>query len=515
MKKELLILNEIRLFRQGHHIDHFGLYLYEGDVYGILCEKQETKNALAAMFLGKYPIASGRISVGGQRMSGMEFARWLRRSVMVIGQRPRLIPVFSISENICMLSGLGKRNYKKTFRAATEVLIEEFGLNLNPDQRPDTLSDKERIQVEMLSAYMMERKLLVLVGLYGILQRTELEEIHRLACEMQRRRPELCLCMIDQPCDAVLDWTSKVQILKGRTNYGYFLTEEMGRNRIYSFYANREDDADDKIRPSEFEASVGTDFLLKKSLTGEGMKGVPGEISEEEEAEDTEDYFICEHVSTSQITELDLYLTRGELFKIYCMDSESLHGLRNLFMGEAQILQGQMQMDEKPLQIHSLRQLRKHRICYCREHAYDTMLIPDLTVRENILLDVAVKTEELLLRSSHVQSVDDFIYREFGRDISNLRPAELTIEERQRLVFLKIYMNAPKVLIVERPFYDVDIRTAQLTIKLMHRMTERGIIVVLLTMSLESVREIDGDILYMMQGRAVDEEEIYRALYPG
>lgn len=484
MKKEKLLLRQVQIScGRNVNIPGFSLNLYEHDCYSILCENMETSSALTDLFRGNCSISGGMLRYDGKPVKAGELSRRLQREVAVIGQRSKLIRALSIPENICMFSDVKKWNYKKNFLEKSRELAERFALNIDFSKSVDLLDDNERIVIELLKAYAEKKRIVVFTVFSTFLSDKAMEEIHGIVKLMLGEEQPISFILIENPGDAALDWSERVQIIKNGMNYGSFQTEFLNRQKLYAFYSGRHGE--------------------NRYVSGEAFSGYESE----------EDTFEFRAVSTDILENVSFSVSGGEFLNIFCLDAGSIQGIYRAVSGMDPVKQGNIYLEGKKVRLRSLKDMRKKRICYCKARAYESMVFPDMTVRENIGIDLSKKIRNPYIQRKYIKSMDGFIDAVLGKGCGGRKVQDLSITDRQKLAFLKIYMMAPKLLVCEQPFFDADTQMKEVTRDALRRLADRGIAIIILLSNLEQLHWFEGDVLYLNAGKPAQEDEIYHALY--
>ncbi|MCD8198057.1 MAG: hypothetical protein LUE24_13000 [Lachnospiraceae bacterium] len=485
MKQELLLLKQVRLqCPDGIQVQFFSLCLYEKDFYSIVCDNLETRTALADFFRGKAAVSCRMIRFRGKQERQENLMQIFRKKGTVIGQKGKLISALSIAENICLFSNISKWNYKKTFLKESEKLGEMFHICVDFQKSVDELTDMERVCIELLKAYAEKRELIVLDGLSMYLSQNELSEVHQILKSMQSKSDKISFIMLENLCDTVFEWSDRCQIIKAGTDFGVFKSNTLNRRKLYDFYLGHS-----IHRHSEYHG----DFDEVDSL-------LPA--------------FELHDIFTDYLSDISFCVSHGELLNVFCADLSSLIGICRCISGRDKPIHGEIYVNGEAVYIRNLRGMRKKRICYFKTHAYDTMLIPDMTVHENIMLELAKKMPSPYIQKKYQDSIDQLIEQVFGKGFSELKVCELAVLDRQKLAFFKIYLEAPAIVLCERPFLDSDIQLMEVTKDALKQLSDRGIAIIILTMDFSSLNEFEGDSVYIKAGRLVDEDEIYQTLYP-
>ena len=483
MKKEKLLFRQVRLRCNENTEVVFSMSVCERDCYSIVCEDMEVRSALTRLFYGERTVAGGSISLNGKQERTETAIRYFQKKASVIGRRKKLIRALTLPENICLFSDVKKWNYARNFRKKSEELAELFGIRLNFSKPVEALTNIECVEAELLKAWAEKKELVVFSELSAFLNEQEQEELRRIVKMMREMEQPMTFLLIENPCEMVYNWSDRMQIMKDKMDLGSFKTDFLEPEKLYGFYSGRSQE------------------MAQKDLESPPM-------CEEDRAG-----FEFQNVSAGCLDGISFHAEAGGFLNIFCLDAESRDGLRQCICGETMPDTGCMRLNGRTLRVTGMKSMRRQKICYCRSRAYDTMLLPDLTVRDNILLELTKKIDCPYIQKKYEKSVDYFIERVFGAGVPGLRVWKLPELERQRLVFLKIYMDAPRVLVCEQPFLGLDMRMAELTEKALKTLARRGMAIVQMTMNLKDLNRFEGDTLYLRAGRQVDEDEAYRVLY--
>lgn len=483
MKKEKLLLNQIELSSERKVIiQELTMRLYYHDWYSIICDNQEMKFILTDLFQGNTCPVGEKNRLNGKKIRNAVLMKNLKKECAVITKKSKLISAFSIAENICMFSDISKWDYKNSFMQKTEFLFQQFQVNIALDKPVHLLTEIERIVIELLKAYVEKREIVVLSGLSEFLDSIGLKIIHCILSLMQRESQSISVVIIDNPCEPVFEWSNRIQVLKRDRDYGCFCKKYLERDKVYEFYSSHKK----------------ATFLQKE--------GIGFELDEYKEV------VSFHNVNTVSLHNITFKIDEGEVLKIFCFDEKSRAGILNIFSGNDSLQRGEIWMDGQNWR-NSIRKMKRGIISICHENAFESSLISEISVRDNILIELYHKISNILIHKKYCNSIDQFIIENLGRGYADKKVHELTIYERQRLIFLKYYLTAPKVLIFENLFYNTDVLLKEINCEGLKYLTQRGIAVILLTGNLENLSEADGENIYLQEGTQVDEEIIYRALY--
>ena len=98
-------------------------------------------------------------------------------------------------------------------------------------------------------------------------------------------------------------------------------------------------------------------------------------------------------------------------------------------------------------------------------------------------------------------------------DIARIRLHRLEPATLQKIAYYKWYLYAPKVVVCIKPFTETDIHLQEITVEMISKLKSRGISIIILTPNYSELYRVDGDIIYLKNGKMIDENEVYQTLY--
>lgn len=479
MKKEQFALENVTILQNEKKIFHeFSFHLYENDCYGILCDSIEEKEHIIAFFNGECEVLEGRVKYRGELLKNTGLSGLLHKKFSIIQKKSKLIHTLSVTENICIFTEQGQWVHSGYYQKQTRQYLDHFGLDLDITKPVEELKEKERLMVEMLKAYAEGKEVLMLVGLSTFLQNGELEEIHELILKFQREHKTFVF--VEAFGELIFEWSKNILIVKNGTDFGCFPSDFLQRTKLQDFLSERAG----RTPKMEVEKQEEDDKILQFS-----------------------------NITSADLSNVSFQIGTGEVLKIFCLDAQSIEGIRRIICGREKRYEGELLLKGNRVHLQNEEDMRRKKIAYCNIRAYKSMLQPDMSVRDNVMLDLSIKEPRIFFFKKYKKSVDLYIKEWIGGDLAGKKVRDLTMLQRQRLAFLKLYLFSPRVLVCEHPFFDADLHMKKTTLDILKSFHDQGIAVIILTMRLQALRLLDGDILYMKQGRLIDEDAAYQELY--
>jgi simple sugar transport system ATP-binding protein len=195
---------------------------------------------------------------------------------------------------------------------------------------------------------------------------------------------------------------------------------------------------------------------------------------------------------------IDFKLTKGQ---IHCMLGENGAGkttLMNIIYGLYQPDSGEILVDGRPVTIHSSSDAIRLGIGMVHQHF---MLIPELTVTENIILGHEVTAGPFLRRREAAAQIRELSER-FGLPVDpTARVGDLPVGSRQRVEIIKALYRKAEILILDEPTAVLTPQEAEHLFKVMHTLVGQGVSIVFITHKLKEVLAVADEITVLRDGR--------------
>ena len=197
-------------------LDSVSLSLGQGAILGLIGPNGSGKTTLLNAITGHVPLASGRITLGGELVSGLPPREIARRRVARTFQIARDFSNLTVLENVvtgALGHGAGMREAR---RRATE-LIERFGLTARTDDLASALSYGDKRRVEIARALAGEPRFLLLDEPAAGMNDEETEALLTILEQLPEER-SLGILIIDHDMGLIMRLCHQLHVLaSGRT----------------------------------------------------------------------------------------------------------------------------------------------------------------------------------------------------------------------------------------------------------------------------------------------------------
>ena len=486
MKKELLVVENGSIMNNGTEIIkslYFSLFYHDSLVF--VFDNALDKNVLVEFLKGRNPLQTGKIFFDNRSIAGEDYKKCFEKNISVIERASKLFPSLSVEENIFLLSPQAPPYfiYKNVFEQQVKKLESKFGIDLRKYRFTKSLSEKDRVILEMVKAFAEGKKIIALSNISSFLNEMELMEVYEMIKKM--RRFGLSFLVIEAFFDEkIFRWSDHFAIIKHGKTMALLDSEHMRSNRIFE--------------------------LILGSETEKKSQAVPvGDTEIEESTTEVEFRNVC----TDVLQDLSFSVGKGEVIKIYYMDDDSGNHILELFRGERKPSSGKILLEGKNYSIGNVNQTIKKGVVLIDEFAYEDQLLPNLTAFENICLLLGEKVPMFWFLKRFRKNIRTFLETVFNPDDLDKRPKEIQPVELLRMLYYKWYLYNPKVVICIRPFAQEDLHIREATISMIDMLKKRGITIIILVSMFSEISLIEGENIFVHNGAIIDEDEVYQFLY--
>src|SRR4026209_2839862 len=220
--------------------DAIDLDLRPGEIHALLGENGAGKSTLMNILYGRAVPDAGTILINGQAVDILGPTDAIARGISMVHQHFMLVPVLTVAENIV----LGEETManpifldEKAASRKIKAFGEQFGFDLDPDARIDTLSVGQQQRVEILKALYRNARILVLDEPTAVLTPQETEEIfavlRRLASEGHS------IIFISHKLYEVLEIADRITVIRRGEVVGSRLPSETDENDLAALMVGR------------------------------------------------------------------------------------------------------------------------------------------------------------------------------------------------------------------------------------------------------------------------------------
>ena len=198
---------------------------------------------------------------------------------------------------------------------------------------------------------------------------------------------------------------------------------------------------------------------------------------------------------------VDLKVEAGRIHAVVGENGAGKSTIMEILYGFYQADSGEISLFGKPVRIENSRQAIDLGIGMVHQHF---MLIPPLTVTENIILGMEpVHHGGMLKMQEAVQKIED-LSREYGLQIDPSSKVEtLPVGLQQRVEILKALYRGAEILVLDEPTSVLTPLEVRSFFQVLRRLVEQGKTIIIITHKLNEVLEISHRVTVMRGGKKV------------
>jgi ribose transport system ATP-binding protein len=454
-----------------------------GEIHALLGQNGAGKSTLVKILNGVHPAGSytGEIMLAGQTVSFASPAAARAAGVGYVPQEIEVLEQLSVAENVFAgHTGLGEGVliHRHKLEDRTRAILDDLGLTIDPKAMVASLTSAQRHLVMIARALALKPRVLMLDEPTASLSGTEVEALLEVLRRLKRQG--VTMIYITHRLPEVLEVCDRATVLRDGRVAAELGREEFEEERfIFAMSGQRLQ----KLFPAH-EAPVGARPMLEVERLN--VAGKPGAIYGARD--------VSFSVASGEIVGLAGLLGSGR--------SEILHGIFGRVPAE-----GTVKVAGQPVAIRSPRDARDAGIALLTEDRKRDGLLFNLPVGANITIgNLDPLSARGMVRGDRERSAILEAMRQLNVKASSPQAsvAHLSGGNQQKLLFARVLMRAPKVLLLDEPTKGVDAATRQEIYRLVVELADKGVALVVVSSELEEVLGLCDRCLTIADGRIVD-----------
>jgi len=485
----LRVCGVVKLFPGVRALDGVDLTLECGEVHALMGENGAGKSTLIKAITGVLRPEHGSIELEGQPIHPRSVRDAERLGISTVYQEINLIPMRSVAENL-LLGRFPKRfglvRWKQVRRIA-EGELGRFGLSIDVTRPVSSYSVAIQQMVAIVRALGTEdgprtdeqrAKVLILDEPTSSLDAAEAEHLFTVLRNLKRRG--LAILFVTHFLDQVYAISDRITVLRNGRYVGTWLARELPK------------------------------LSLVSAMTGRSIKAVTEEHREAAacEAESTSPPLL-EAVNLARrgsIHPISFSIARGEAVGLAGLLGSGRTETARLCFGVDAPDAGELRIDGQPTRFTSPRQAIGRGIGMTSEDRKATGIIPNLSLRENII--VALQSRRGIFRRlsrKRQQQIADQYIRLLGiRTPSGEQPIRLLSGGNQQKALLARWLATnPRLLILDEPTRGIDVGAKAEIARLIRSLCREGLSALFISSELEEVVDICRHVIVLRDRRNI------------
>jgi simple sugar transport system ATP-binding protein len=447
------------------------LDIHASRIKSLLGENGAGKSTLMGMLAGRLQPDSGRILIEGRPCHFASARDAIREGIGMVYQHFMLVEAMTVAENVFLGRPGGLLLHSQEMEQQVAALAREFGLEIDPAARIDTLSMGEKQRVEILKLLFRQNRVLIFDEPTAVLTPQEASQLFEALRRMARQGK--AIVFISHKLGEVMALSDEIAVLrKGE------IVADMGIAHVHT----KEDLA---------RLMVGREVILQVARAPleprQRVLGVSG-------------------LNDAPLKNVNLTLRQGEILALVGVAGNGQKALVETICGLRAPASGQVRLMGQDWRAFFRRKRWDGNLSYIPEDRQGLATCRNLTLTENFMLT----TRQGFCRGPWLlQGVAQERLRDLIRDF-DIQPPEPRAQARQlsggnlqKLVLAREFFRRPRLIVAEQPTQGLDIAaTEDVWQVLLKARTRAGILLV--TGDLAEALSLADRIAVIYDGRIVD-----------
>lgn len=459
-------------------LHNVNIELYKGEVHALMGENGAGKSTLMKIMAGVYRPDSGHILYKNESADWPSPMAARDEGISVIHQEISLSPNLSIGENILMgtkfpRNKLGLIQWSLIYEKA-EAILRSIGSTLDPKAKVSSLSIAQQQMVEIARALSFQSEILIMDEPTASLTDKEIEKLFVIIDGLKRKG--VAIVYISHRMDEIFRISDRFTVLR-----------------------------DGKWIASGPISDTNPDNLVKLMVGREIKDLFQRKYSEIAVTAKREPVLELRDISDKKTVKgISLCLYPGEIVGLAGLVGAGRTELLRAIFGISALSGGQVIIEGKPVNIQSPSDAIRYGIAHVPESRKEQGLFPNLSVQENILMAQmhSYRNSGILQYERMNKDAEQFI-RDLGVKAAskNQNVMGLSGGNQQKVVIARWLSTLPKVLLLDEPTRGVDIGAKTEIHKIISKLAEQGLAVLVVSSELPEILGISDRILVMHEGK--------------
>lgn len=457
--------------------------LRKGEIHALMGENGAGKSTLIKVLTGVYSKDAGDIFIKkSDREEKVVFhspEEAQHAGISTVYQEISLCPNLSVAENIYLGRAEGKFISWKKMNANAAKLLDSLGINVRATQQLASCSIAVQQMVAIARAVDMDCSVLILDEPTSSLDESEVEKLFGLMRDLRDRG--VGIIFVTHFLDQVYEVCDKITILRDSKLVGEYTVEELPRVQLVSKMLGKEldDMADIKNDAQEYKGDSSAPVYEASNL--------------------------C---STEGIQPFDFYIRKGEVNGFTgLLGSGRSESVRAIF-GADKVTSGSVKVNGVPVKITKPLDAMRNGIGYLPEDRKRDGIIGDLSVKDNIILALQVKTGffKPFSKAKATKFAKKYIEMLDIKTASVDTPIKsLSGGNQQKVILGRWLLTEPKYLILDEPTRGIDVGTKVDIQKLVLKLASEGMSVTFISSETDEMLRTCSRLLVMRDRKLVGE----------
>src|SRR4051812_2951143 len=469
-----------KTFGATRALQDVSLTVHGGELHALMGENGAGKSTLMKVLSGAYrPDPGGEILIDGTPVVTGDPIKARAQGIAVIYQELSLAPNLTAAQNVFLGNEprrFGVVDRDQCNRRASEI-IARLGVTFSARTPVASLSLGERQLVEIARALSTNARIIVMDEPTTSLTSRETDRLFEVITTLKSQG--IAIIYISHRMEEVYQLADRVSVLRDSGYVGTLDRADLNASRLVSMMVGRD-------LSTFYKKDHGLpDATRAVALSVRGMS------------------------DGNLIKNCSLELHKGEVLALAGLVGSGRTELARLIFGADQRKSGTLELDGKPISIHSPREALDAGIAYLTEDRKQLGLFLDMAVSDNINMGVLAKDARAggfrdfaVAKRRAAKAITDLSIRTTSAQVN---AGSLSGGNQQKVLLARLLETEPRVIILDEPTRGVDVGAKSEIYRLIDSLANKGMAILMISSELPEIVGIADRVLVMREGAIVGE----------
>lgn len=466
--------------------DHVCLKVEPGEIMGLVGENGAGKSTILKCLNGVYPAGTytGEILIEGKVVQPKNPLDAMRLGIGFVPQETNVLGEMTVAENIYLFDLRNGNQHKlvdyKELRARTEKLLNDTGIDLDPEANVKQLSVGQQQMLMIARALACNPKILILDEPTTSLSSSDVKRLFQVVRTLKEKG--VAIIFVTHKMAEIMELTDSLTVMRDGKNVGYYRREEYDQNKIVEDMIGREL----TVMYPKRKAVVGEEKLRVENLS------VPHPF--------IMNRFLVENVNFN--------VSAGEVVGLAGLVGAGRSETVMALFGEIKKSSGDIYVSGKKVQINNSRDAIANGIGLVTEDRKKYGLHFTWSIRKNISLSNLKKITTYKFVRSKREKIAVQEYYDAMRIKANSSTDlvdSLSGGNQQKVVIARTLNAEPSIVILDEPTKGIDVGAKAEIYQLINDLAEKGAAVILISSELPELMAMSDRFVVMAEGQVAGE----------
>lgn len=389
----------------------------------------------------------------------------------MIHQEILMVPELSVAQNIFLGREI-KRAYlldEQAINQQAENLLQSMGLNIKVQTKAKHLSIAELQLVEIAKAVSNNARVIIMDEPSSALSEKEVEILFNIIKDLKSKG--VAIIYISHKMEEIFQIADRITVLRDGKFIATKSTSDLDKSNLISLMVGRE------LEELFYANSIAQpEVILKvKNLNKKG-----------------------------KFSDINFDVHAGEVLGIAGLMGAGRTEIAKAIYGLDSFDSGEIMLKGKKLEIRSPKEAIREGIGYVSEDRKALGFIPELSVKQNISLSSILNySKSWFIDENKEEKASSKIAKQLNIKASGLNQKVMNLSggNQQKVVIARVLMASPSLIILDEPTRGIDIGAKHEIYKLIRKLTESGLAVIMISSELPEILGMSNRILVLSKGK--------------